>query len=173
VLVPSVALLPGDPATADPRSVVLADEAALDEWWAAGVAATLAPLLAAVRARAPFGLRNLWGGVADEVTGTVIWVAQLAGRDADEAWLRGQRLLDALARHAPIRFARGRPFLVTHPGGRRLFQVRGTCCLYYRSAAETGPPEQTYCNTCPLRDDDSRQRRLREHLTQLPADPVG
>ncbi|UWP78894.1 hypothetical protein Dfulv_27390 [Dactylosporangium fulvum] len=140
-----------------------ADEAALDAWWAQRTAAALAPLLAAVRARAPFGLRNLWGSVADEVTGTAIRVAQLAGRDAEAAWARAQRLLDALAPHAPVTPARGTPCPVRHPGGRQLFQVRGTCSLYYRSMVET------YCDTCPLRDDDSRQRRLRAYLIESQA----
>jgi hypothetical protein len=173
VLGPAVAVLPGDPAAGDPRSVLVGDEAALHEWWAARAAASLAPLLAAVRARAPFGLRRLWGGVADEVAGTAIWIAQLAGRDAGEAWGLGRRMVDALARHAPVGLARGRPFDVGYPGGRRLFQVRGTCCLSYRSATETGPPAEAFCSTCPLRDDDSRRRHLRDHLLEAHAEPAG
>jgi hypothetical protein len=166
VLSPRAAVLAGDAASADRHSVVLPDEAALDRWWAQRVAATLTPLLAAVRARAPFGLRGLWGAVSDEVTGTAIWIAQLAGEDPHPAWRRAQRLLDALAARAPVALTRAQPFPVAYPGGRRLFQVRGTCCLYYRSAAaaDDGPAGDRYCNTCPLRRDDSRQRRLRDYL---------
>jgi hypothetical protein len=170
ILVPTVAVLPADPDAADPHSVVVTDEAALHSWWAERAALTLTPLLAAVRARAPFGLRNLWGAVADDVASVAIWTAQLAGRDADPAWQRAQRLIDALARHAPVTLGRGTPFPVSHPGGTQLFQVRGTCCLYYRSALESGPPAETYCNTCPLRDDESRERRLRDYLTESQAD---
>lgn len=170
---PVVAVLPGDPAAADPHSVVVADEDALHDWWAARAVATLTPLLDAVRERAPFSLRNLWGSVSDEATGTAIWVGQLAGLAEDEAWRRARRLLDALARHAPIPFARSRPFPVAYPGGRRLFQVRGTCCLYYRSAAESRPPAEAYCSTCRLRDDDSRERLLRDHLIASHAESVG
>ncbi|MCO8277052.1 (2Fe-2S)-binding protein [Actinoplanes sp. TRM 88003] len=151
-----IAVLAVDPAAAHPDSVVLPDEKALDEWWAVGVAATLTPLFEAVRTRAPFGLRNLWGLAADDVTATSLWLAELAGRDQQAAWTRAQRLLDALARHAPIRFLRSRPF----PVGERLHQVRGTCCLYYRSTCEPGPPAENRCDTCPLRDDDSRRERL-------------
>jgi hypothetical protein len=167
VLTPQVAVLTGDPAAAEPHSVVLADEAAMDQWWARRVAATLTPLLAAVRSRAPFGLRALWGGVSDEVSGTAIWIAQLAGRAPDPAWRRAQRLLDALNPQVPVRLTRALPLPVSFPGGQQLFQVRGTCCLYYRSAAAEadGPAGDRYCNTCPLRDADSRQRRLRDYLT--------
>jgi hypothetical protein len=165
VRTPTVAVLPTDPAAGRPDSVVMPDEAAMTAWWAARTAATLGPLLAAVRARAPFSLRNLWGVVADEVAGTAVWVAQLTGRDPRAAWQRSQRLLDALAEHAPYPLGRGALFPVAHPCGERMFQVRGTCCLYYRSAAVTGPPSEAFCNTCPLRDDESRLRRLHDHLT--------
>jgi hypothetical protein len=172
VMTTAAAVLPGDPLSTHRDSVVLADEAALDDWWAFRAAATLTPLLAAVRARAPFGLSKLWGEAADTVAGTMIWIAQLAGRDATAAWDRAQRLLDALARHTPAPFVRGASFPVAYPGGCQLFQVRGTCCLYYRSAVETGPPAETYCNTCPLRDDDSRHRRLRDYLVATQPEPA-
>ena len=61
---------PTDRPAACPDSVAVADEAALHAWSARRAAATLTPLLAAVRGRAPFSLRHLWGVVADEVTGT-------------------------------------------------------------------------------------------------------
>jgi hypothetical protein len=166
VLSPAMAVLPGDPAAAEPHSVVLPSPEAVHAWWAERVAATLGPLLAGVRARAPFSLRHLWGSVGDDVTGTAIRIAQLAGRDAGPAWQLAERLLDALAPHLPVRPARGIPFPVRYTGGQRLFQVRGTCCLYYRSAEETGPPAERYCSTCPLRDDDSRLRHLREYLEE-------
>jgi len=157
-----LAVLPGDPAAGQPHSEVVADEPALDEWWARRTAASLAPLLAAVRARAPFGVRGLWGGASDEVTRTAIRVAQLAGRAPDVAWARALRLVDALARHAPVALTRARPFPVSHPGGVRLFQVCGVCCLYHRSALGEG-----YCTTCPLRDDESRHRLLHDHVVEI------
>src|SRR5689334_6209811 len=137
----AVAVLPADPAADHPASVVLPDENALDNWWAARTAATLTPLFDAVRTRAPFGLRNLWGLAADDITATVLWLAELAGRDQHAAWARAQRLLDALSPYAPVRFPRSRPF----PAGRRLHQVRGTCCLYYRTRSEPGPPDENRC----------------------------
>ncbi|MET7402755.1 hypothetical protein ABZS66_55670 [Dactylosporangium sp. NPDC005572] len=163
---PALAVRPDDPAAAHPDSTVVDD---LDAWWAARAVATLAPLLEAVRARAPFGLRLLWGAVADEVAGAAIRVAQLAGRDAGPAWDRAQRLVDELAAHAPVPLTRGAPFPVAWPGGRHLFQVRGTCCLNYRSALESGERDESCCSTCPLRDDDSRHRLLRDYLISTTA----
>jgi hypothetical protein len=146
----ALAVLIGDEAATHPDSVALPDEDALDEWWASRAAATLSALFEAVCTRAPFGRRNLWGLAADDVSATALWLAQLAGLDQQAAWSRAQRLLDALARHAPVRFPRAQPF----PAGGRLHQVRGTCCLYYRSSAAIR------CDTCPLRDDASRRERL-------------
>ncbi|GGM54763.1 hypothetical protein ACFFX1_19360 [Dactylosporangium sucinum] len=154
------------------RGAAVAVRAAVDDledWWAARVVATLTPLFEAVRARAPFGLRLLWGAAADEAAGTAIRVAQLAGRDADLAWEHAQRLVDALAVHAPVPLTRGAPFPVAWPGGRHLFQVRGTCCLYYRSALESGVRDESCCSTCPLRDDGSRHRLLRDYLSSTAA----
>jgi hypothetical protein len=163
---PTVAVLPDDPAASDPHSVVVTD---LDRWWARRTSATLVPLLAAVRARAPFGLRALWGAVSDEVSRVAIRVAQLAGRDPDTAWASAERLVNALQSYAPVSLPRGLPFPVHHPSGARLFQVRGTCCLYYRSelAVADGPAGDRYCSTCPLRDDDSRRQRLCDYLDTL------
>ena len=167
VLRPTVAMLPGDPAAADRHSVVVADEAALLGWWALRATATLTPLLAAVRARAPFGLPALWGGVSDEVTGIALWIGQLAGREPVAVWSHAQRMLDALAAHAPVRLPRARPFPVAGPEGGQWFQVRATCCLSYRSVADEGPAAERYCSTCPLRDDESRRRHLGEYLASL------
>jgi hypothetical protein len=164
----AVAMAPHDEAAADPRSLVLAGEATLHAWWASRLAGTLTPLLAAVRARAPVGLPALWGGVSDQISGAAIWIGQLAERDPRESWQYAQRLLDALQPHVPVRLTRARPFPVCHAAREHLFQVRGTCCLYYRSAEAEGPPGDRYCSTCPLRDDRSRLRRLREHLATMP-----
>lgn len=48
--------------------------------------------------------------------------------------------------------------------GSELFAVRGTCCLYYRTVAHPDRDGHGYCNTCPLRTDASRLRRLRAYL---------
>lgn len=164
LLRPEVAVLATDPAAGQSHSFVVADGPAMVSWWARRTAATLEPLLAAVRARAPFGLPALWGNVADEVTSVALWVGQLAGRDPFELWTYAQELVEALAGHAPVRVTRPRPFPVAHPRGEQWFQVRGTCCLSYRSTQSEGPKQERYCSTCPLRDNDSRLRHLCDYL---------
>jgi len=124
-------------------------------------------MLSAVRARAPFGLPGLWGAVADEITSITLWVGQLVGRPPGQLWIHAGRLVNALAPHAPVRMARARPFPVSHRLGGKWFRARGTCCLYYRSQRAQGPTEQRYCNSCPLRDDDSRHQQWYAYLTDL------
>lgn len=162
---PTATVLPADPAAEHPDSVVVPDEAALVDWWAVRAAETLTPLLAAVRARSPFGLRALWGGLADEVTGVALWIGQLAHRDPTSVWSLGSQLVDSLAMYAPVSLPRARPFPVS--GYQHWFQVRATCCLYYRSATESAPVKDRYCSTCPLRDDGSRNRILADYLATL------
>ncbi|GGN94592.1 hypothetical protein GCM10010112_84110 [Actinoplanes lobatus] len=143
----------------------VADDAALRVWWARRAVATITPLLAAVGARAPFSARNLWGVVADQVTSTALWIGQLAGLGPGAAWARAEGLAAAFTGAAPTAVRAGRPF----PVRERMFQVGGTCCLNYRSVLESGPPAETYCDTCPLRDDESRRRRLEEYLDSTAA----
>ncbi|MEV6971429.1 (2Fe-2S)-binding protein [Hamadaea sp. NPDC051192] len=166
VLSSAMAVLPGDPAAGDEHSHVLNDDGDLVEWWAKRTAATLTPLFLAVRARAPFGVPGLWGGAADEVSSVALWIGRLARHDPYAVWAYAQRLVGALAEHAPVRLTRPRPFPVEHPAGDHWFQVRGTCCLSYRSVlAEGDPKEDRFCSSCPLRDDDSRHRHLYAYLT--------
>jgi hypothetical protein len=164
---PTAALLPADARAQDGHSVVVPDEEALLAWWASRAGASLTPLLAAVRARAPFGLRALWGAVADEITGVALWVGQLAGQKPSDVWAKGERMVDALAPRAPVSLPRARAFPVAAPHTGRWFQVRATCCLWYRSATESGPVKDRYCSTCPLRDDSSRTRILRDYLSTV------
>lgn len=77
------------------------------------------------------------------------------------AWWQG--MLDVMAAKAPLR-RRARLFPVAWSGGTTCFQVRGTCCLLYRSSAAPDRDGDGYCATCPLRTDRSRTERLRASL---------
>lgn len=172
---PAVAVLAGDAAGGHADSRVLPDEAGLLEAFAEQLVATLEPLLGAVRARARYGLRGLWGAVADDLTGTALWAAELAGRDQAEqrahgadpgqAWRVGTALTDRVATRVPQLRARPRLFPVSWSRGKALAQVKGTCCLYFRTYDGVPDPSgEGYCTTCPFREDESRRRRLRDHL---------
>lgn len=63
---------------------------------------------------------------------------------------------------------RPRPFPVSWAGGEALFQVKGTCCLYYKTRdGSLDADDDSYCTTCPFRDHGNRLSRLRHHL-ELP-----
>lgn len=100
-------------------------------------------------------------------------VARRLGLDELETWRRCELLLvDAI--HAGAPGLRHRPHLLPVPlsGGTAHYQVRGTCCLSYRTFDQPDPNGDGYCATCPLRTDDSRTRRLRAHLEQASAAPA-
>jgi hypothetical protein len=145
----------------EPPTVRLADEDAVADWWAERAVATLAPLFEELHARWRLARPAAWGAVADELAGTAVWVAELAGRDVAATWRLAGRFTDALARRAPVRVVRPRLYLVDDgPARGRSHSVRGTCCLYYRSSESSGPLRDRYCNTCPLLDEPTRAERL-------------
>ncbi len=159
-----VDVLADDPEAGHPHAVVVADQATLAERFAQCLVETLTPLLEAVRRRTPYGLRGLWGGVADEVTGTALRAARQTNTDGWAAWALSQAVLDHVAA-SQIHLRRPRPFPVSWSGGEALFQVKGTCCLYYKTHdGPLDPDGDSYCTTCPFRDDDNRLSRLRHQL---------
>ncbi|MGH9153615.1 MAG: IucA/IucC family C-terminal-domain containing protein [Acidimicrobiales bacterium] len=166
-LEPRAAVLPDDPAAGQPGTVVVADAAALRQWWAEAITAALCPMLEAVRARLPYARRGLWGSVADRVAGVALTAGRGAGRPGAEGWAVATELLDALAAHAPVRLTRPSPLRVTSPTGREgWFPIRGTCCLYYLTVEGPDPCGDGYCTTCPFTDPDHRQRRLAAWLDE-------
>jgi hypothetical protein len=167
---PAMAVLPTDSALGQGGSsgaVVLGDLDALVDWWAERLVAAAAPLIEAIRGLLPFGRRCLWGGLADRVAYPPLALARRMGRDGAAAWAEATALIDALARHAPVRFARPKPFVVGGPCGEVWFSVKGTCCLRYRTAFQADPCGASHCNSCPILDDAQRLARWRAHL-QIP-----
>lgn len=163
-----VAVLPGDPHAGQTGVVVASGRGALLD----GVAERLSGLgavFAALRAACPIGPVALWGAVADAVASRALWLARLSDGDRQAAWETAEAVTDRLAAAQPRLRARPRPFPVPWSGGEELFQVRGTCCLWYRTVATPDPDGDGYCNTCPLRTDTSRTGRLRAHLEEQAA----
>jgi hypothetical protein len=127
----------------------------------------------AVRRRAPFGRRGMWGQLADDVHATALWTARVAGSDPRATWDEAQTIVELVAAEAPDLKVRPRPFPVTWSGGEALWQAKGTCCLWYTACPEQ-ERDASYCTSCPLRPDDLRHELLRswmESHAALTADP--
>jgi len=122
------------------------------------------PWFAAIRARAPFGRRGMWGQLADGVGGTALWAARAARLDQRRMWAEAQTIVDLIAADVPELRVRPRLFPVRWGGGETLWQVKGTCCLWYTTFEEPDSCGDGYCATCPLRPDDVRHERLRTWL---------
>jgi hypothetical protein len=176
---PEVAVLPSDPdvGRAGPGTgvVVVADEAALRTTAVEGMLAVFGPLAAAVRERAPFGLRGMWGTLADHLSDVSLRRARDRKSDSEAAWQLASALIDELAERQPLLRARPSRHLVTHEHRSALFSTKGTCCLIYktnmpvvegRSDRDTTPfIAADACTSCPLRSPDDRESRLVRHLT--------
>lgn len=158
-----VAVLADDPAAGSPGTVVLRDRAELYDALVDKLTA-VEPLLNVVREVTHLGWPALWGEVADQLGGSALWLAQLYDRDRWAAWDEVTAIIDRLAAREAKLKVRPRPFPVEWSGGVELYQVRGTCCLYYRKGKAARANEELYCAGCPIRSDDWRLERLRAHL---------
>jgi hypothetical protein len=153
----TMAVLPGDPAAGGGDAVVVAHRRELRRWAAERLVASLAPVLAEVRAASSYGLTGLWGGVADDVYATALMLnAPAAGHAGAVAlWADADLLVDEIATLAPRLRARSKPVTVEGPAGAVLHAVQGTCCLEYRTPAGRARKSAggvAHCSTCPLLD---------------------
>lgn len=155
--------LPGDPALACPDTVAFTGRAALLDALVERLSG-LEPVILALREACPVGLNALWGIVADSVANQALEIARLTGRDQEAAWRDVEAIIDRLAALQPRLRARPRAFPVSVGPVIHLFEVRGTCCLYYRTVVNPDRDGEGYCETCPLRTDESRPPRLRALL---------
>jgi len=175
VAAPVVAVLPDDPDAADPGTVVVADEAGLRAAAVDGLIAVFDPLAGAVRERAPFGLRGMWGTLADHLVDVALRRARDGGSDPEAAWTIASALLDDLAAGQPLLRSRPTRHAVACPAGTALFATKGTCCLIYKTnmpadRAEGRGSAQPWidadaCTSCPLRSEPDRTARLVRYLT--------
>jgi hypothetical protein len=149
------------------------DIAVLRQAVADELVALLSPIFETVRRWAPYGTSGMWGSLADGIAADAVQRARSEGRDGRAAWIEAGLLIDALAARVPQ--LRVRPALCDVPwsGGEAHLSVRGTCCLYYKVSGQPRDPfGESYCTTCPLRDDGDRRRRwaawLEDHVSPEP-----
>jgi hypothetical protein len=178
VTAPVVAVLPDDPDAGRPGTVTVADHAGLRAAAVDGMLAVFEPLAEAVRARAPFGLRGMWGTLADHLSDVALRRARDGGRDAEEAWSTVAALTDDLAARQPLLRSRPSRHEVSCAAGTGLFSTKGTCCLIYKTNMPLGRTDRTdrsagaqpwidadACTSCPLRPEADRTTRLTRYLT--------
>jgi hypothetical protein len=161
---PDVAVLAGDPDAGRPDTIVT-DEAGLRDVAVTSLLATFGPVAEAVRARAPFGLRGMWGTLADHLAEVALRRAREQRRDAGQAWAGACRLLDDLAARQPLLVVRPRRQDVASPAGAGLFAAKGTCCLIYKAAGSLSAA----CTSCPLRSPADREAGFARYLSHLRA----
>ncbi|CAN5498874.1 IucA/IucC family C-terminal-domain containing protein [soil metagenome] len=159
----ALGVLPDDPAAGDPLSVELPDRDVLFDSLADRLM-SLDPVIHALRAACPIGIPALWGAVADAISSQALLLADLAGQDRQVVWRSAYAIIDRLDLRESRPRVRPRPFPVAHENGVTLFDVRGTCCLYYKTVKEPDRDGEGYCDSCPLRTDESRLTRLRASI---------
>lgn len=147
---PGMAVLPGDPAAGEPGVLVAVDQAALQAHLLASLLRHLSPVIAAIRARSPIGLRALWGTVADDIAFGFVTAGRHVG-EIERARVEGDAVLVAAA---PPLQAMPSWFPFEHRGQPQLHVTRGTCCLAHKA------PGNGYCTTCPSTSDEERCQRL-------------
>ncbi|MDP9403428.1 MAG: hypothetical protein M3P85_08850 [Actinomycetota bacterium] len=157
-------VLAADPAADHPEVTPVATLHDLHRQLASLIVEAVSPWFAAIRERAPFGRRGMWGQLADHLCGTALWTARVAKLDQRRAWDEAQAVLDLIAESVPELRVRPRLFPVRWRGGETLCQVKGTCCLWYTTFDQPDIRGDGYCVTCPLRPDAVRVDRLRHWL---------
>jgi hypothetical protein len=179
VAAPQVAVLPSDPDAGRPGTTTVVGEDELRRAAVDGLLAVFTPLAEAVRARAPFGLRGMWGTLADHLSDVALRRARDRGSDAEEAWATAAALIDGIAARQPLLRSRPSRHDVRCPAGEAVFSTKGTCCLIYktnmpadRSDASDRPRASAQpwidadaCTSCPLRSEEDRTNRLVRHLS--------
>ncbi len=161
---PRCHVLAADAAAQDPSVMLVPSPGHLHRIFAGMLVEAATSWFGAIRARTPFGRRGMWGQLADDLCSTALWTARAAGLDQRRCWDEAQSIVELVAADVPDLRVRPRLFPVRWSGGQCLWQVKGTCCLWYTTFDEPHTDGDGYCTTCPLRTDDVRHQRLREWL---------
>lgn len=161
-----IRVLPGDRDAGDPDVEVVEDDATLREIVADELVALAAPIFAAVRQRAPFGMPGMWGNFVDGIAAGVLWQGRepRPRGDTRAAYAIAAEVIDAIADRVPLIRARPRLDRIDWSGGTVWMAAKTACCLLYHTHHR--PPADAYCANCPLRSDDSRRATWASWLDQ-------
>lgn len=152
----TLVVLPGDRDAGHLDTTVAADVPELLERSVAGLVTLFEPVTHAVRSCAPYGLRGMWGNLADHIAEMALGYAGSSaqaschgsnashvgreqrghpGQSEEAAWDLAEVLIDHLAARQPL--LRGRPQLQRQreADGSCSHRVvlKGTCCLVYKA----------------------------------------
>lgn len=167
---PAVRMLQDDPQAGHPDAIVVEDEAALRRNFATEAVAVLTPLFGAVRARTPYGVRGMWGAVADSIAGGATWRARQHDEDGAAAFGRAMELVAILATQTSNLRVRPKLVPVEWSAGVHHFSCKGTCCLWYQSQESPDPSGEGYCSSCPKRSPESQAQRWARWLEEQAAE---
>lgn len=146
-----VAVLSDDPAADADDTTVVADLGALADVAADVLLDVMAPVVDLVRPHGRRSERTLWSEVGDTVTHAAV----TAANDGAVAAAEAVAFADAVAARLAGNGCRPPSWRTLETAvGDRHWRVRGSCCLWYRTGAET-------CSTCPLTDEGVAAGRLR------------
>jgi len=143
-----------DPAAGTRGVEVVHDRDALRAVQVDEVVLFLDEVFAAIRSRIPFGVRGMWGSLADAVASDATWQAHTTGSDVVAAWDAVQPFIDALDDRLPRPLVRPRLGHAHWEEETACLTVRGTCCLYYKTV------DDDRCTSCPLGDSAEQAARL-------------
>lgn len=146
-----------DPAAGTPGVTVVRDKVALRDVLHDEIVGHMTPVIAALRARTPLGVRAQWLEVADRVGSALHHAGERSATEAPAI-----REAEALVHRpgSPLNSPRSRFETYEHLGERRVVKLRGACCLSYRIDGHA------YCMTCPLIDEAERADRVRAWIAE-------
>jgi hypothetical protein len=161
VAAPTLRVLPDDVAVGQPDVTTVPDLSALRALVAGEAVAVLVPLFALVRTFAPFGIRGMWGQVADSLGSGAALAALRRGTPerSRPAFDEAMQLVDDLVTAGAGRITRPTPSEITCSFGPTTVTRKGTCCLWYKTTDDTAPIAERYCLSCPIQPDPEQRER--------------
>jgi hypothetical protein len=133
----------------------------------------MGPLFATVRSFAPYGVRGMWGAIADSLGSSAATAAFRAGRPARPAFDEAMRIVDGLVAAGAGRITRPTPDVVRYTTGTTTVVHKGTCCLWYKTTDVGAPIGERYCLSCPLQPGADEHERWVAWLDELAAVRAG
>ena len=172
---PSLDVLPDDPDAAHPDVRIVADLDVLRRSIARDAVAVLMPLFAAVRRLAPFGIRGMWGNLADSVASNTVSSAFRHAEPTTPAFEAAMALVDELVVAGAGAITRPSPEPVGYSRGTTTVVHKGTCCLWYKVAGTDAPAGERYCLSCPKQPESGQRARWVAWLDEVAAEraPAG